>query len=204
MATVIKLTKENSGKVLEKAAGILANGGLVVYPTETSYGIGADALNSEAVARVHEAKGQDKSKPISVIVGNAEQAEEVAEINDKALKLIHKFMPGPLTLVCRKKENVPEILSKDTVALRISANDFARALAEKFGAITATSANLHGEEAIYSGKKTVEVFGEKVDLIVDAGELPKNKASTIYDVLNGKVLREGPVSGGEIGKVLEK
>ena len=87
------------GKALEKAIKVLKSGGLVVYPTETSYGIGADALNPKVVERVHAAKKQPKEKSISVIVASERQADEIAEIDENARKLIREFMTGPLTLV---------------------------------------------------------------------------------------------------------
>lgn len=204
MAKIVKLS-EGKEKAIEKALEVLASGGIIVYPTETSYGVGADALNAEAVGKVHETKRQPKDKPISVIVANEKQAEEVAEIGKKERELIHNFMPGPLTLICRQKEIVPKNLTTTGIAFRIPGNEFAKELAEKFGkAITATSANLHGMPAIYSGKEAIEVFGNIVDLIVDAGELPKREASTIYCLINNVMFREGKISKQELEKVLGK
>ena len=198
MARVLK-----QEKALEEAVKVLKQGGVIIYPTETSYGVGADALNPEAIAKVHEAKQQPHDKPISVIVADEKQAEEIAEIGEKERKLIHNFMPGPLTLIAKKHNIVPKQLTSNGIAFRISSNEFARALASKFGhAITATSANLHGQPAVYSAKKTIEVFGKKVDLVVDAGELPRREPSTIYNLINKKIIREGPVSKEEILKAI--
>jgi len=205
MARIVRLAEGNENLALEEAVKALQEGKMIAYPTETSYGIGADALNEKAVEKVHEAKQQPKDKPISVIVADEKQAEKVAELDENARKLIHNFMPGPLTIVCRKGENVPDTLSRGSIAFRISGNKFARRLAEKFGgAITATSANLHGEPAIYSAKELKEKLGNKLDLIVDAGRLPHREASTIYNIINKRVIRRGAVSEEKILKVMRE
>ncbi|MDP6670789.1 MAG: L-threonylcarbamoyladenylate synthase [archaeon] len=199
MAKIVKIEQ-----AIEPALQVLKEGGVIVYPTETSYGIGVDALSSNAVEKVHLAKKQPGSKPISVIVANEKQAEQVAELNENARRLIHNFMPGPLTLICKKREIAPKNLSSTGIAFRISSSPFAHELVEKFGrAITATSANLHNQPAIYSAKEAIEVFGDSVDLIVDADNLPKNEASTIYDSVNDKILREGQIKQGEILEALK-
>jgi L-threonylcarbamoyladenylate synthase len=198
MAEIVKIEQ-----AMAPALKVLKEGGIIVYPTETSYGIGADALNSNAVEKVHLAKKQPNNKPISVIVASEEQAEQVAELNENARRLIHNFMPGPLTIISKKRETVPENLSSDTIAFRISSSPFAHELCEKFGKpITATSANLHNQPAIYSVKQAIEVFENRVDLIVDAGDLKQNAASTIYDSVNEKILREGQIKQEEILKAL--
>jgi L-threonylcarbamoyladenylate synthase len=199
----VKLGEASEKETIKEAVGVLLKGGVVVYPTETSYAIGADALNAGAVERVHEAKKQPKSKPVSVIVASEEQAEEIAQIEADTRRLIHNFMPGPLTLLCPKKRIVPQILSREGIAFRIPANRFARALAKELGrAITATSANIHGREALFSAKEAEQRLGKKVDLIVDAGQLPKREASTIFSVMHNKLLRKGPIKREQIEKVL--
>ncbi len=199
MAEIVKIEQ-----AIEPALRILEQGGIVVYPTETSYGIGANALNAEAVEKVRLAKEQPSDKPISVIVAGEKQAEQVAELDQKARKLIHNFMPGPLTLICKQREIVPKNLASNGIAFRISSNPFALELAEKFGKpITATSANLHGHPAIYSAKEAIGVFSQRVDLIVDAGDLPRKEASTIYDIVNEKILRKGQIKREEILEALK-
>jgi L-threonylcarbamoyladenylate synthase len=199
------LCGEKIEQVAEAAAGVIKRGGLVVFPTETSYGLGADAFNVSALERIALVKEQPEQKAISVIVASLGQAREIGKIDEKTEQLMKEFMPGPLTLVVEKQENVPAELSAEGIAFRISSNKIANAIAEKFGkAITATSANLHGKPAIYSGKEAVSVFGKKVDLVIDSGELERQEASTIFDVHSGKVLREGKITKKEIKRVLEK
>ncbi len=200
---VIRLSKTNFSKAVKEAAAVLKSGELVVFPTETSYGIAADALNETAVHKVHEAKKQPHDKPISVIVANARQLNKIAVVNKEAKKLMKKFMPGPLTLIAEKRPIVPIALTQKEIAFRISSNKFANALAKTFGgAITATSANLHGEPAIFSGEEAARVFAGSVDLVVDAGTLPEAKASTIYCTVRQEVLREGEIKKERIEKAL--
>src|SRR3989344_9539447 len=173
---------------IAKIARVLKNGGIIIYPTETSYGIGADALDKKAVLKIHEAKKQPTNKPISIIVPDIRVAKKFGKISSDAEKIMKKFIPGPLTLIVEKHGKVPNILSRKTIAVRISSDKTADAIAKRFGsAITATSANAHGKPPIYSFRRALEEFGGKVDLIVNAGNLPKRKASTIYDMTQKKV-----------------
>ncbi|MDP2974210.1 MAG: L-threonylcarbamoyladenylate synthase, partial [Candidatus Diapherotrites archaeon] len=117
--------------------------------------------------------------------------------------LAKKLMPGPLTLVVEKQYNVPNLLAEKTIALRISSNRIATELCKSLGnPITATSANLHGRPNIYSGREVIKQFGGRVHMIIDAGELPRNPPSTMYDVANKRVLRFGPITEQEIKQAL--
>jgi L-threonylcarbamoyladenylate synthase len=203
MAKIEKLCK-NEKNALKKAAKTLETGGVIIFPTETSYGIGADALSEKAIKKVHKAKKQPDNKPISVIVANLKQAESIAELNQEAKILAKKFFPGPLTIIAPEK-NVPKNLAKNGIAFRVPDNKFARKLCKAFGRpITATSANLHGEPAIFDSKELIEKFYGRVDLIIDAGKLPKREASTIYSAIEHKILREGKITKKEIEKALKK
>jgi tRNA threonylcarbamoyl adenosine modification protein (Sua5/YciO/YrdC/YwlC family) len=186
------------------AAEVLQKGGLVIYPTETSYGIGCDATNSEAIKNVYRLKGRDYAKPLSIIVADVEMAKKYIGINKTAETLVKKFMPGPLTLVA-KKRNLPDELCRETIAFRISSNKFATGMTKKLGnPITATSANISGDEPIYEIKKIKLQFKNKADLIIDAGNLEKRKPSTIYDTISRKILREGDITKSQIEKALSQ
>ncbi|MBN2067676.1 MAG: threonylcarbamoyl-AMP synthase [Candidatus Diapherotrites archaeon] len=205
MAIIKQILGGNERAILEKAARIMKDGGVVVFPTESSYGLGTDALNENAIKKLGMIKQQPDEKNISVIVSNLEQAKEFGLVNEEAEKLVQKFMPGPLTLVVPKRANVPDALSERTIAFRISSNRIASELCKAVGnAITATSANLHGRPSIYSAKEVIKEFNNRVHMIIDAGELPRNQPSTIYDVGNKRVLRHGPVKEQEIMKALEE
>lgn len=205
MALLLKINKGHYNNIIGQSAKILAKGGIVIYPTETSYAVGADALNPEAVKKVHNAKRQSHGKPVSVIVASLRQAGKIAVIGKTARMLAKKFMPGPLTLVVKKKRGVPGALSKGSIAFRISGNKVATDLCKKFGsAITATSANISGQAPAYSGQKAFEIFSGSADAVIDAGVLPGERASTIFDCRSGKILRAGPVGGKEINSILKK
>lgn len=187
---------------IEKARKIIEDGGLIISPTETAYGIAADALNPDAVEKVFEAKQRSREKGLTVIVDSMEQAERYAELTDDERKLVEAFMPGPLTLVCEKNEEVPDVLNEKFV-FRVSSGEVARKLAED-GPITATSANISGEKTSYRVEDISEELRQKVDYIIDAGELEPSGTSTVAEVNNGEVVihRRGPVSREDIEGVL--
>jgi len=196
---VTEIVSVRDKSAVKKALAVLKKGGIVVYPTETCYGLGCDATNSVVIKRVLEIKKEPKGRPYSIIVSGTGMANRYAKLDKTALALIRKFMPGPLTLVCEKTNKMPDILSKKTIAFRISSNRTANNIVERFGKpVTSTSANIHGYGSIYDIGKIKEVFLGKVDLIIDAGSLPRTRPSTIFDVNKRKVLRRGPISSSEI------
>ncbi len=182
---------------LEKALSELKSGNIIVYPTETAYALGIDATNSKAVEKIFQTKERYRGKPLSIIVSSVEMIEKYAEINDKTKKLIEKFMPGPLTLIVPVKAGLADNLCKETIAFRISSNSIANEICSKLGKpITATSANLSGNEPIYNIDEIHSQFNDIT--ILNNGNLPKNKVSTIYHVIEKKVLRPGPISEKDI------
>jgi L-threonylcarbamoyladenylate synthase len=186
-----------SQKTIQTAVAVLKKGGIVIYPTETAYAIGADSTNRRAENKIYKIKGREKRKRLSVIVSDIEMAKKYVKLSPHAMLLAKKFMPGPLTLVCPRKK------SKQTLAWRISSNPIARRLSAKLGKpITATSANLSGKRPIYD-PRALEIFKGKVDIIIDAGNLPKRKVSTIFDVQRKKILRRGPITKAQILKILK-
>jgi len=190
-------------KELEEARKIIQNGNLIIYPTETAYGVGADPLNKKAIEKVYEAKQRPRTKGLTVIVDSLEQAEEYADLSDSEKALVGEFMPGPLTLVAKKKESVPDNLN-DKFVFRISSSPIARELAEE-GPIVATSANISGEKTSYSVDSISSELLEKVDFVLDKGRLPRGPTSTILELKNGEVFihREGPISQGEVENFLD-
>jgi L-threonylcarbamoyladenylate synthase len=183
---------------IEEAKQIIEDGGVVVFPTETAYGLAADALNPDAVEKVYEAKQRPRSKGLTAIVDSLETAERYAELSEREKKAVEEFMPGPITLVAEKKDNVPDNLNQD-FAFRISSGDVASQLAEA-GPITATSANVSGESTSYSVESISEELLEKVDGVVDRGELSDGPTSTIVEISDGDIIihREGPISKEEL------
>jgi len=195
--------------ILEKAARILKEGGVIVYPTDTAYGLGGYALDPEIIKRIYKIKGRSLGKPIHVVVPNWTWIETLAYTNESARKIYDKLMPGPITIVLPKKSVVPDILTANlkTIGLRIPNNEIVvRILKMVNFPFTTTSANKSGGETPYSIKEVVQQIDPKeIDLILDAGELPRIKPSTILDLTQEKpkILRKGPISKKEILKVLE-
>ncbi len=203
MAIVKQILGGNERAIIEKAARIMKKGGVVVFPTESSYGLGVDATNETAIKKLAAVKHQPEEKSVSVIVADLGQAEDFGKLDEKARKLVERFMPGPLTLVVEKRLGVPDALAEKTIAFRISSNRIARALCKELGnAITATSANLHGRPSIYSGREAIKQFGNRAHMIIDAGELPRNPSSTIYDTVHERILRNGPITEQQIMQAL--
>jgi L-threonylcarbamoyladenylate synthase len=187
---------------VEEAKKMIEEGGIVVFPTETAYGIAADATDPKAVEKVYVAKQRPRSKGLTAIIDSLEAAEWYAELSEEEKKIVREFMPGPLTLVAEKKENVPDNLNED-FAFRISSGKVASELA-KTGPITATSANISGNETSYRVEDISEELLEKADYVIDAGELDEGPTSTILELVNGEpvVHREGPIKKKEIEKIL--
>jgi L-threonylcarbamoyladenylate synthase len=197
---------EGIGEAVIRAAGILRKGGVIVYPTDTLYGLGVDAFSDEAVAKMHDIKGREPGKPTHCVVADLVMAEEYAEINDATRKLAEKFLPGGLTLVLKKKPGVNGGIAHgmDTIGIRIPDDEFCIELARAFGRpYTATSANLAGMVPERSVEKILEQLSGKaasIDLAVDAGLLPERAPSTVVTVVSGhpSVLREGAISSKAI------
>lgn len=177
---------------LSDAISILDLGGLIAYPTDTLYGLGADALVEEAVAKVFAAKGRPDGVALPVLVAGVEDVKHVARLTPLGRRLAAEHWPGALTLVLPALGTVPDNLlaGGDTVAVRVPDAPWALALAEHFGPVTATSANRHGEPAARSAWEAETVPG--LDLVVDGGTLP-GTASTIVDATGTepRVIRPG-------------
>jgi L-threonylcarbamoyladenylate synthase len=190
---IIKTTNKNA---IPRALKVLSSGGVVIYPTETCYGIGADATNDSAVEKVIRIKKRSREKKISIAVSDIRMAKQYLVVTKNAEKLAKAFMPGPLTLIVESK-------GKKKVGFRIPDNNLVRRLVKKFGKpITTTSANISNEPPFYRIKDMIKAFNGKADLILDGGNLKKTRPSTVYDISENKILRKGPVSEKQIRAVL--
>lgn len=195
---------------ISKAAKILQQGGLVAFPTETVYGLGANALDEKAVRKIFVAKGRPADNPLIVHIADKKMLPElVKEVPSSARKLISKFWPGPLTIIFNKKEIVPAIVTAGgkTVAIRMPAHPLAYKLIKLSKlSIAAPSANLSGRPSPTSAKHVVEDMKGRVEAIIDGGNCPVGLESTVID-LTGKVpvlLRPGAVTLEQLKKVLGK
>lgn len=194
-----EVVKENSPESSQKAASVLREGGIIIYPTETLYGIGALALNEESIKKIFKIKERFYGKPIPILVKDKEMLSQFVEVTVEASKLIDKFLPGPLTLVLKQKKFLPVLISAKTgkVAVRISSHPFVRRLIDLVSEpLTSTSANVSGVENLFNFDEIYRTFKDKVDLIVDSGSLPPSKGSTVIDltVKPPRIVREGDIS----------
>lgn len=191
---------------IEEAAGLIAKGGLVAYPTDTVYGLGCDPFNPDAVSRLIGAKGE-RNKPLPVLVAGIEAADEIAVVTEVAARLAQRFWPGPLTIVLRKRENLPRIVTagEDTVGVRAPDHAVAAALIQRSGnALIGTSANITGRKPCISGEEVLGQLENRIDAILVGGQKPSGKESTVVR-LEGKgftILRRGPIPLHEIKKVI--
>jgi L-threonylcarbamoyladenylate synthase len=190
------------------AADCLAGGGLVAFPTETVYGLGADATNAEAIARLYQAKGRPSFNPLIAHVGDLEAARRIARFDTQATALAHAFWPGPLTLVLPRTEDCPvadlATAGLDTIAIRVPAHPVAWAILRAFGGpVVAPSANLSGHVSPTNAAHVQHDLAGRIDLIVDGGPVAVGVESTIVGCFDQPLLlRPGGLPRGEIERVL--
>ncbi len=191
------------------AAEVLQAGGLIVYPTETLYGIGANAFNVRAVRRIRELKRREDAKPILLIIpGEPQLASLTAEVPDVARNLMANFWPGPLTLVFRALPSVPEeiTMGTGTVGVRVPASTLClRLLSMVDWPVTSTSANISGEPSPETAAAIQKSFPSGIDLFLDAGSVGGRKPSTVVDVSGGRVrlIRAGEVPVQRLREVVD-
>ncbi|MDE1874221.1 MAG: threonylcarbamoyl-AMP synthase [Candidatus Micrarchaeota archaeon] len=186
-----------SASAVSECANALSEGKVVAYPTETVYGLGVDSANRKALKRLFQVKKRDETKPSSVAVANVERAEEIAVFNSIAKMLAKKFLPGPLTLVVKAIAPIPLISLNGKVGIRIPSNEFSQQLLQKFpNPITATSANISGQESVTRASDLDKTLLERVDIAVDAAESRYKQGSTVVEVLDSscRILREGAIT----------
>ncbi len=193
-----------------RASKVLAEGGLVIFPTESFYGLGVDPFNREAVRRLFDAKGRAPEKPVLLLIPSADSIRLYCkDVPSDALRLMEAFWPGPLTIVFHATDKVLPELTAGTgkIGLRLSASSFARLLCSAFGeAVTGTSANYSMEPPCSKAMAAYLSLRGRVDLVVDGGDTPGGSASTVVDVTESppRLLRHGLVKEEEIIKVLEE
>lgn len=199
---------EPDDEALARAVSILRSGGLVALPTETVYGLGADAANPDAVARIFAAKGRPTGHPLIVHLPSADVLDAWAEdVPPAARVLADAFWPGPLTMILRRSDRVPDAVTggRDTVGLRVPDHPVARALLRAFGgAIAAPSANRYGRVSPTTAAHVAADLGDAVDLVLDGGPCVVGVESTIVDLTGDEpeLLRAGGVSVDRLAEVL--
>jgi L-threonylcarbamoyladenylate synthase len=191
---------------LQSALEILKNGGLVAFPTDTVYGLGALAFDNTAIKSIYTAKNRPIEKAIPILIGDIKDLEQVAvDIPQMALTFAAHFWPGPLTCVVPKKQTLPPAVSATaTVAVRIPDHADARALLHLVGPMAVTSANISGEPSPSTAREVYDQLAGRIPLILDGGSTPGGIASTLVDCSGDQpvILREGPISLQQLLNVL--
>ena len=204
-----RLLKETSEDITE-AANIIRDGGLVAFPTETVYGLGADALNADAVARIYEAKGRPSDNPTIVhISAESDMLRLTQTITDDMKKLMKAFWPGPMTMICGRRPVVPDVTTGGlpTVGIRMPSNPIARELIFRSGRpIAAPSANLSGRPSPTTAQHVVDDLSGKIDAVLMSGPCQVGIESTVIDMTGETpmILRPGILTRADFEKVLEK
>jgi L-threonylcarbamoyladenylate synthase len=197
-----------SPEALARAAEVLRSGGLVAFPTETVYGLGADAANTDAIKKIYAAKGRPRNHPLIVHLGSASQVSDWAiDVPVAAARLGQRFWPGPLTLIFKRALHVNDLVTggQDTIALRVPSHPVAQALLASFGrGIAAPSANRYGRVSATRAEHVRTEFGSAVDCVLDGGACDLGIESTIVDVSGPQpaLLRPGSISARELEAVL--
>jgi L-threonylcarbamoyladenylate synthase len=198
-AEIIKIDQVHSELAFSRCREVIASGGVIVYPTDTYYGLGADPRNPRAVKKIFEIKKRPAGQPILLLIaGQAEVADWVEDVPSQAADLMRRHWPGPLTLIFRANLNVLSTLTAGTgsIGLRVPGSELTRDLLRSLGfALTGTSANQSGQPSISTAAEAELAIGDRVDLILDGGETPGGKPSTVVDISTGilRVLREGAI-----------
>jgi len=175
---------------VDETATLVRSGGVVVYPTETVYGVGADAYNTAAVERVYKIKERPRERPLSVAVGSVDNIEAVARPRGEALEFAREFLPGPVTPLLPRRRRVPEeVTSGDLIGVRVPDDETALSLINATGPITSTSANMSGEPAATQPDELGRL-ADRVDGIIDDG-VHDGEPSTVVDTTNWEIVREG-------------
>jgi L-threonylcarbamoyladenylate synthase len=205
---IFRIGRENSGEVITKTAGIIKQGGTVAFPTETVYGLGADALNPDAVRKIFKAKGRPHDNPLIVHIADQEQLGLVAiEVPDSAYVLMDAFWPGPLTMIFRRKDIVPDVTTcgLDTVAVRMPDDPIALGLIKEAGTpIAAPSANISGRPSPTNAEHVIADLSGRIDAVIDGGPVRVGVESTVLDMTSDipVLLRPGGIGVEQIREYL--
>lgn len=209
----VKILEDNNeidSNLINKAAEVIKNGGLVVFPTETVYGIGANALDEDAIKKLYIAKGRSFNKKTSILVGSIDMLNKVTQdVSPVEKRLIEKFFPGPLTIILHKQSIIPGILTNNEsiVGFRMPDNQIALDLINKVGSPIATSsANKSGELSGVNIEDIKDIFKEEVDFYIDGGKSKLGIASTIVQVIDGIpcIIREGTITKEDLEKAVNE
>lgn len=185
---ILKTNNENpDNEVIEEAIKVMAHGGVVLYPTDTVYGLGVNIFNRKAVRRIYDIKKRSLMKPLSIIVSSKDAISHVANLRTRDKIYVDKFLPGPYTLILNKTKIVPRVVTSGLkhVGVRIPDNEIACRISDLFP-VTTTSANLSDHEVCETPDEILDQLNHDVDLVIDVGKLKRNKPSTIINLTSEK------------------
>ncbi|HET6781084.1 MAG TPA: L-threonylcarbamoyladenylate synthase [bacterium] len=206
----LPILKAWSGDIPRRAVETLSGGGVIVFPTDTVYGVGCLIDNDDAVRRVYALKNRPQTESLPVLLADVAQLDEYAsDVPAVARRLAGRFWPGALTLVVRRSERVPSLVAGGggTVGLRVPDHPVPRALVQKAGTpIVGTSANTHGMPSPVTAQQAIFELGDRVDMVLDGGRVPGGRESTVVDVTTDapRVLREGAIAAREIERTVAR
>ena len=199
MLIIMKVNCNDEG--IEKAIQIIGNGGIIIFPTDTVYGIGCDPYNDDAVKKIYQIKSRDKIKSLPVLAHSIEIVKQITTIDEFTEKIIRKYWPGPLTLILKLKDkNLKKSLDlEDKIAVRIPNSECSLKLLEKCGLLVGTSANISGDSSFTDPEKCIKNV-KKFDVFVDGGTITSKGESTIIEIENEniRIIREGALKKEDI------
>lgn len=199
------LSLENS-RALEQAISALQHGGVIAFPTDTVYGIGASLDHPDALRRIYDLKGRTPDKPLPILIARVEMLDSLSpDVDERLVDLAEQFWPGALTIVVPAADHLPaEVKAPDnTIGVRLPNHSIPLSIAERAGgAIATTSANISGQESAHAASEIRDAFGARIDVILDGGFAPQANPSTVIRVVEDQivVLREGVISAEELLK----
>jgi L-threonylcarbamoyladenylate synthase len=197
-----EILPSSSKNTMPRALAVLNAGGLIAFPTDTVYGVGALAFDGKAIESIYAAKDRPVEKAIPILISDVTELDKVGiHIPDAAQKLASGFWPGPLTILVPKRADLPGAVSTtSTVGVRVPDHEVARALLRAAGPMAVTSANISGGQSPVSAEEVYQQLGGRIPLIIDGGRTPGGIPSTLVDCTTPelKVLREGPITLEEL------
>jgi L-threonylcarbamoyladenylate synthase len=178
---------------IREASKTIISGGVIVYPTETVYGIGASALDEQAILRVFQIKKRPMSMPIFLAVSSLEMLDRVAELNEGDREILERLMPGPVSVLVRRKSVVPDVLTAGAplVGIRFPDHEVALRIIDAAGPITSTSANRTGSPSPACAEEVSPEIADRVEMVLDGGKCKFGQPSTLLDLTNRKIIRPG-------------
>lgn len=202
----MRMISIHHASALDEAYKVISAGGMIVFPTDTVYGLGVSAFNQQGIDRIFETKGREPDKAIAVLLADLSQLSLVSNgLNLAAEKIGARYWPGALTLVIPSQQGLPTNISPlPTIGVRIPDHEFARQLIRLTGPLATTSANLSGKPSAVTLHEAIDQLGEQVDLYIDGGQTPGGVASTVVDCTQDPpvILRPGPITDLDLQRAL--